>query len=448
MDYGIYPILPEGQKEERDAQIISLVNTFISKHQVNKERVSVSIPREEVIVRFIRFPLATKENLRKVVEYETSRYTPFEREETYFDYQILKEDKEWLHLFVVFVKKAEVDRYLSLLKKIGVQPVSIQIPSTAALNLFFYNEGAKEGEVSVLLDVADFFFEMNVIREGSLAESFHLPLPSEEKASRMIDTLKRSGLKGDAVSKSFFFVYGSGADDGTVAAIKETNGTKGASFPLLKRIEADKGISGLHKIYASIGVPLNGLVKTRMDLNLLPFEMRKKVRQIGKPLFIVLTSLALALSLSWGTAIFVRHRNELDLINAQIKKKRPEIEAIEKLQRQKEELAKEIAGFRKIEMGEVSKIALLKELTQILPNSVWIWNFKYYGKEVEITGFSDSASDLIPLIDKSPLFEKVEFLAPVTKERVTRQLPGKPVAESKEKERFKIKMRIETRKEG
>ena len=45
VDYGVYPILPEGQKEERDAQIISLVNTFISRHQVNKERVSISIPK-------------------------------------------------------------------------------------------------------------------------------------------------------------------------------------------------------------------------------------------------------------------------------------------------------------------------------------------------------------------------------------------------------------------
>ena len=47
--------------------------------------------------------------------------------------------------------------------------------------------------------------------------------------------------------------------------------------------------------------------------------------------------------------------------------------------------------------------------------------------------------DLIALLDRSPLFEKVEFLSPVTKER------ERGVAGDKERERFKIKMRLEGR---
>jgi general secretion pathway protein L len=82
---------------------------------------------------------------------------------------------------------------------------------------------------------------------------------------------------------------------------------------------------------------------------------------------------------------------------------------------------------------------VLEELTKILPDTVWIWNFKYSGKEIEISGFADSASNLIPLIDKSPLFERVEFLAPVTKERLLRG------TEMKEYERFKIKARMKGR---
>jgi hypothetical protein len=49
---------------------------------------------------------------------------------------------------------------------------------------------------------------------------------------------------------------------------------------------------------------------------------------------------------------------------------------------------------------------------------------------------------MIPLLDKSPFFEKVEFLTPVTKERM--MMGG----EAKEKERFKIKMRLEARRSG
>jgi general secretion pathway protein L len=184
------------------------------------------------------------------------------------------------------------------------------------------------------------------------------------------------------------------------------------------------------------------MTKTRLDLNLLPLEMRKKMREIGKPLFKILTALALILVCTWGMGIYSGYRNTLDALRSEVKKRKPEIETIEKVQKQRGELAKEISEFQKITSGEVSKIEILKELTQILPSSVWVWNVKYSGGEIELSGFADSASELIPLLDKSPLFEKVEFLAPVTKER-DRRASGE-----KERERFKIKMRLEGRRAG
>jgi general secretion pathway protein L len=438
-DYRIHPISSESQKEERETETIGLINAFISKNQINKQKVSAAIPRDKVVARFIRLPIATKENLRKVLEYEASRYTPFENGEFYFDYHILKEEKEWLYLFALFVKKTEVDYYLALLKKIGIQPVSVQIPSTAALNLFFYNEGARENETSVLLNVTEPFFEMDLLQGKEWKESFHLPLPREERASRIMNTLKRSSQDGHSYSESTFFVYGLDADETTLANLKEADQVKRVLPPPLNRIEAGQGVSKPYQIYPSLGLPLKGLITPQLDLNLLPFEMRKKVRQIGKPLLVILASIALVLTLTWGAGAIIRYRSELKSVNDEIKKRRPEVEAIAKLQKQKDECYKEISELEKIRAGEVSKTAILEELTKILPDTVWIWNFKYTAKEIEISGFADSASNLIPLLDKSPLFERVEFLAPVTKERLMRG------SETKEFERFKIKARIEGR---
>jgi hypothetical protein len=55
--------------------------------------------------------------------------------------------------------------------------------------------------------------ELNLLREGEWVESFHLPLPPEEKASRIVHLLKRTGLQEDSLSKSTFIVYGSGAEE-------------------------------------------------------------------------------------------------------------------------------------------------------------------------------------------------------------------------------------------
>ena len=439
VDYGVYPISPETQKEEREAQIISLVNTFISKHQIDRERVSIAMPREKVIARFIRLPIAAKENLRKVLEYEMPKYTPFEKGEIYFDYCVLKEEKDWLHLFAVFARKTEVDPYVALLKKMGIQPISIQIPSVAALNLFFYNKGGGESETSVLIDVTEPFFEMNLVQGKDWRESFHLPLPKEEKEAKMISTFKRSGGVHPPAN-STFFVYGASADETLLTSLKEADQLKGVLLPPMDRIQGEVQGSKPYRIYASIGIPLKGLISPRVDLNLLPFEMRKKVREIGRPLLVALTSLALLLTLTWGGGIFIRYRNELNTVNAEIRKRRPEVEALEKLQKQKDDCCKEMAELDQIRSGEISKGEILEELTRLLPDTTWIWNLKYNGKEIELSGFADSASDLIPLLDRSSLFEKVEFLAPVTKEM---QMRGDG---NKEKERFKIKARIEGRK--
>jgi len=123
VDYEIYPVPPEVQKEDREAQIVTLVNTFISKHQIKRERVSIAIPREKVIARFVRLPVVAKENLRKVLEYEMPKYVPFDRGEIYFDYCLLKGERDWLDLFCVFARRTDVETYLSLLKKMGIQPI-------------------------------------------------------------------------------------------------------------------------------------------------------------------------------------------------------------------------------------------------------------------------------------------------------------------------------------
>ena len=438
--YKIHPLGPEGQKEGQEGQWINLIGHFIAEHQINIERVFVSIPREKVVVRFLRLPIATKENLRKVIEYEAPKYTPFDKEEAYFDYQILREDEEWLQLIVVFVKKEELNPYLSALKKIGIVPLSIQIPSVAALNLFFYH-GEDKGRETVLLDVGEPFFEMNLIRGGEWRESFHLPLPAEKKVEKIIDTFARSGLTEDSLSRAIFFVHGL-ASEKTLPALQKTRILNGVAPPPLDRIEAGIGESRLESIYASIGVPLKGVTQTRLDLNLLPLEMRKKVRQVGKPLFLVFLAAALILSITWGMGVYSQHQNALEALRAEVKKRKPEIEAIEKTQKQRGELAKEIADFEKITSGEVPKTEVLKELSQVLPSTVWVWNIKFSAGEVEMSGFADSASDLISLLDKSPLFERVEFLAPVTKERERR------TGGDKEKERFKIKLRLEGRRSG
>jgi hypothetical protein len=151
---------------------------------------------------------------------------------------------------------------------VGIQPLSVQIPSIAALNLFFYHDGPKDGTPTILLDVADPFMEINLLREREWVESFHLPLPREEKASGIVTLLKRAGIREDSLPQSTLFVYGSGSEEALLTSLKSTSPIREVLTPPLHRLEIGKEVTNPGKIYASIGLPLRELTQTQFDFNL------------------------------------------------------------------------------------------------------------------------------------------------------------------------------------
>ena len=68
----------------------------------------------------------------------------------------------------------------------------------------------------------------------------------------------------------------------------------------------------------------------------------------------------------------------------------------------------------KIDREDVRKLDALKELFQILPKGVTLMLFSAEGREVRIGGsIAGSASDLISILQQSPVFENVQFTSPV-----------------------------------
>jgi hypothetical protein len=62
-------------------------------------------------------------------------------------------------------------------------------------------------------------------------------------------------------------------------------------------------------------------------------------------------------------------------------------------------------------------LAVLRELTEILPSDAWVTYLAFDAKGVEMTGQAGAASTLIPLLENSPKLERVEFASPVTRGR-------------------------------
>ena len=81
-----------------------------------------------------------------------------------------------------------------------------------------------------------------------------------------------------------------------------------------------------------------------------------------------------------------------------------------------EPTSKQVGWFLAIDKQHPSKLSLLERPSQSLPKDTWLTNIKFQKGEMEIKGFSPSASKLIPLIEKLPRFKKTSFVGSIIRE--------------------------------
>ena len=62
-------------------------------------------------------------------------------------------------------------------------------------------------------------------------------------------------------------------------------------------------------------------------------------------------------------------------------------------------------------------VRVLDELTRLVPDQAYITQFDLHDQTVEVQGFAATASDLIALLEQSPLFKAPQFRSPVTQDR-------------------------------
>lgn len=76
--------------------------------------------------------------------------------------------------------------------------------------------------------------------------------------------------------------------------------------------------------------------------------------------------------------------------------------------------AKEALGFFESRRNEAPPLALLDELTRLVPTDSWVRQLAVHGRTVEIDGYSPHASDLVARVEGSAIFENPRFRSPIT----------------------------------
>ena len=182
--------------------------------------------------------------------------------------------------------------------------------------------------------------------------------------------------------------------------------------------------------YAGIGASLEILWPDAEGINLLT----KGVHEKAKTPKILTGVLVLALVCIWILYLIAPLRVEekrLAEIDRQIALRKEEVRAVEVLQKETNQLKKEIATINSFKKDKPLSLDIIRELTAVLPKSVWLTRVRLSDDAVNLEGFATSTSALLKNLEASPYFQNAEFASPTFRDARMKA------------DRFNIKMGIE-----
>lgn len=113
-----------GEFEFNDLAKEELHSLIASSRQYSDAKIVLRIPRELSVVQDVFLPAAAADNLHQVMSYELDRYTPFNKDQVYFDFiKIgLVNNNALIHLVLVLVQKTSLETMYEQCLSLGLHP--------------------------------------------------------------------------------------------------------------------------------------------------------------------------------------------------------------------------------------------------------------------------------------------------------------------------------------
>lgn len=155
-----------------------------------KERVGLSISGYSVIVKKINIEMESEEELADRLNEEAEQYIPFDINEVYLDFQVLKAGEDEFdrsEVMLVAAKKEVIDSYRSMLEEQKLVPALVDIDGFALENIWTTVSG---GDKNVcLVDIGASKLNINIIADGASVLARDVVMGSDDLSREIANTL-------------------------------------------------------------------------------------------------------------------------------------------------------------------------------------------------------------------------------------------------------------------
>lgn len=276
-----------------------------------------------------------------------------------------------------------------------------------------------EMEKYIPLTAEDVYFDYQIIEEKRDKNFFKAILVVAKKNAvdpyiEFCKTLSPGVLGADAAltAEANGLAYAGRKKPGSVNTLAEMMKKQPASPEQL----ASLGLPS-PELLPAFGLALRGLWNTPFQINLLPPAFRRKPGRMGYYIMIILFISTLIAGVMWGGGFLIRRHMAVKALDAQMSHLEDEVRAVEQTRERIKTIESRFERMKNLNERHVVILDILRELTQMIPNTAWVQEFSLKDNKIYLDGYAASASDLIPLLEDSPLFKNVVFLSTIVKEK-------------------------------
>lgn len=410
----------KAEHDSRERALRQAILSLLPHFNAARDACYICVPQEQAIVQPIYLPLAAEDNLDQVLEYEIDRHLPFRRDEIYFDYLPTGRKGDKLGVLLFAIPKRNLATLLDVLASFGIKPKGVETTVTAVANFMLYCN-RRVAEPSTIVGAYDDALEFIGIQnraqgwkqlpEITFSHLVHRNGGSETAAQDLFrDCVKQTSQ-----------VYAWGAGDEMFQL------PSGESIPYEDlvakgnlRLRGGVGIAH-HSVVPAFGAALRGARESSLNGNLLRADVRTKRRSWLTYVNAALAVIVLMGALAWAAVYPIKDELRLRQLQRENQKLEPAVEALRREEDQLLGARKEEAFFADLERRRGEVLRVLDELSKIVPSNAYFSNLRYKSGALEIQGSAENASSLIPLLERSPLFENVGFNAPSNRGRDNRE---------------------------
>jgi len=425
----------EGEENDYDPALVERLSSFLVEKKISQEETVLCIPRNIIMFKFVDLPSPDEASLPDILKYELERVIPMDPAEVYYDFRVTASEENNFRVLLAAVPRKVVDYYLGLLRSVGLAPTVLDISTFGSFNTGYFSD-YDLSRPTAILDVSATDFEVMLVEDNALrfSRSMKISVPGWRKCFfGGTDFLSDNGQRMEALSDEILhgleqsirvageagyegppervLISGGGQSDQILSNYMQQKSKMetGLLVPSSSSIRTQDNLNGANCLNAAVGLGLGELKKSPVKINLLPPALRAKRKKNQIIVSFILLGLVVSSALGIAASMIVKDRLRLSGIEGQLNGIKKQVARVEAMELKREEIRARLVELKGLRENDVIPLDILKELTRILPLNTWLSSLNIQGNMIKFSGRSTSASSLIPLLDRSPLFKGVRF---------------------------------------